>query len=72
MQPSNVSSGYWLQLPVEMGTAYRFPRTSDIELDCVDDCNNDDGWQYQVGTLWQLRTTQDHFKSIPFSHVFQS
>ncbi|CAL8471943.1 g11485 [Coccomyxa elongata] len=48
MQPSNVSSGYWLQLPVEMGTTWRFPPgTNNIELECHDDCRNADGWVYE-------------------------
>lgn len=48
MQPSNVSSGYWLQLPVDMGTTYRFSHTADIELECLDECKNTKGWQYEV------------------------
>ncbi|BDA47616.1 probable B3 domain-containing protein At3g19184 at N-terminal half [Coccomyxa sp. Obi] len=48
MQPSNVSSGYWLQLPVEMGTTWQFPPgTNNIELECHDDCRNADGWVYE-------------------------
>lgn len=43
-----MSSGYWLQLPVEMGLAYRFTSTTDVELECHDACKHSEGWSYEV------------------------
>ena len=57
MEPSNVSGGYWQQLPAAMQTQWRFGTKAKVELECEDVSRQHSAhkkehglstWQYQV------------------------
>ena len=60
MEPSNVSGGYWQQLPAAMQKRWRFGKRTEVELECEDDSRKHSAlkkeagiasWQYQVPSL---------------------
>ena len=63
MEPSNVSGGYWQQLPAPMQRRWPFKERTKVELECEDfsrkhsALKQENGlttWQYQVPTLIEI------------------
>ncbi len=71
MMPSNVSSGFWQQLPAAMPSAWPFPEEKVIELECEDVSRKQsalkkevgqDTWRHQVHVHQYLR--QNHLSEV--------
>ena len=86
MEPSNVSGGYWQQLPSKMQRRWPFKEKIEVELECEDVSRKHSAlkkenrlatWQYQVPSLLQNLSESSQRSSAPCSmqhrwHTHQS